>query len=498
MEKDDSFSDYYEYSERYNQLKTLVSNQLSSNKLPFEIEVNTETLQLLDLTQMHPINLIEQYFVMKNEEETEFIHYGYELSIERGNKFLCLTEYHDVIYYGAASKKKEDAVYTCALRLLDFLVAKEPEFWWETGTDTPVTSAMVLLEEVVEVPSSEKKAPHKGNKRKFSMSESSFDEDWKRSKQSCVDVKLSKVDVVAVSQVLYDDLLCTQIDAQVEESLLRTRLLYKQSMETQNEKPLQPIGSKSGWFISAHTNQILDEVSEVICQIMVEKVSSQETKFNHQRVAEQLAHSQTNAIIDEVLVEEVKIICQRELDYMSKKLQQIAENLNKLWLRQFFDHWRDVVQRKKMRKQRIREVFEALSMAKTNPSRFYDPSTKLPIRTTKRLSEEELDIKFARVKLQQNKNRRLAKKYFTIWLNKTRWRVRQKSFLKRFGNAVSPNQVKEPIRVSSKTRKHMIPFRPPPIFTQKKNISISNQARMMMTSTPMSTISRLPKFTPKL
>lgn len=229
MEKDDdSFSDYYEYSERYNQLKTLVANQLSSNKIPFEIEVNTETLQLLDLTQMHPINLIEQYFVMKNEKETEFIHYGYELSIERGkyvveeirrsstrrnfSKFLCLTEYHDVIYYGAASKKKEDAVYTCALRLLDFLVAKEPEFWWETGTDTPVTSAMVLLEEVVEVPSSEKKAAHKGNKRKFSMSESSFDEDWKRSRQSCVDVKLNKVDVVAVSQVLYDDLLCTQIE----------------------------------------------------------------------------------------------------------------------------------------------------------------------------------------------------------------------------------------------------------------------------------------------
>lgn len=133
-------------------------------------------------------------------------------------------------------------------------------------------------------------------------------------------------------------------------------------------------------------------------------------------------------------------------------------------LKQFTDRWRKVVSHKKIKEERIRDIITSLSLANTAQNHFYDPNKPLKLPISRRPPDEELTIKFAKIKLKQSKHQRLARKCFDLWYNATKRRVEQRKFLEKFFQAQAATQEKEKSFIVKRKRNYMIPFKAPPVF----------------------------------
>ncbi|CAG9539692.1 unnamed protein product [Cercopithifilaria johnstoni] len=233
----------------------------------------------------------------------------------------------------------------------------------------------------------------------------------------------------SLTTALYDSILEDCLKPRCQEVMIAAKLLHRRKLAANVAKKRED-----------EIRSLLDSLNELVFREVIDKFIRDISKkwiIKYQRIQdealiENIGKSFLHDLVIEVVSETVKKIGESEIEesvnYVKKRLKDINDRLNKLWLKQFVDHWRGQVAYKKEQERKKLELlgsFPIILPAKSGLSfrrRDGHPLDKTFIDCSFLLSEQKINA------LTEKRYRRIARKVLAKWRSWTQFQIERREF----------------------------------------------------------------------
>uniref|UniRef100_A0A0R3S1B7 SAC3_GANP domain-containing protein n=1 Tax=Elaeophora elaphi TaxID=1147741 RepID=A0A0R3S1B7_9BILA len=228
---------------------------------------------------------------------------------------------------------------------------------------------------------------------------------------------------------LYDSILEDCLKPRCHEVMIAAKLLHRHKLAATVAKKRE---DEIRFLLDSLNESILDEVIDRLINDISRKWIMKYQRMQDEGLIEDIAKSFLHDLVAEVVSETVRKIGENEIEesvnYVKRRLKDINERLDKLWLKQFVDHWRKQIAHRKEQDQKKLELlgsFPVILPAKSElifRRRDGHPLEKAFIDCSSLLSEQKFNAFI------EKRHKRIAWKVLAKWRLWAQLQIEKKEF----------------------------------------------------------------------
>uniref|UniRef100_A0A915Q7H0 SAC3/GANP/THP3 conserved domain-containing protein n=1 Tax=Setaria digitata TaxID=48799 RepID=A0A915Q7H0_9BILA len=243
--------------------------------------------------------------------------------------------------------------------------------------------------------------------------------------------KLSYVKTLAhsLTTTLYDNILEDCLKPLCQEAVIAAKLLHRHKLAADVAKQRE---DEIRSLLDSLNESLLHEIiDKFICEI-TQKWIIKCKRIYDEGLLEDIGKSFLDDLVTEVVAGTVRKIGENEIEegvsYVKKRLRDINERLDKLWLKQFVDHWREQINYRKEQERKKLELLESFPVILPFKSELIFrrrdgyPQDKAFFDCSSLLSEQKINAFI------EKRHEKIARKVLTKWRLWTQLQIEKKEF----------------------------------------------------------------------
>ncbi|EFO22461.2 hypothetical protein LOAG_06026 [Loa loa] len=156
---------------------------------------------------------------------------------------------------------------------------------------------------------------------------------------------------------LYDSMLEDCLKPRCQEIMIAAKLLHRRKLAANVAKQRE---DEIRFLLDSLNESVMHEVIDKFIRDISKKWITKCQRIHDEELIEDFGKNFLDDLLAGVVTETIKKIAEKKieesLNYMKKRLKDINERLDKLWLKQFVDHWREHVAHRKEQEQKKLEL----------------------------------------------------------------------------------------------------------------------------------------------